>query len=82
MGRNLRWRTRRFVERATGLRVETVRLVEQLTTSVGEFFVLSVRTDERRYWVVAESDELALYPKDTYASAEEVLQGYLARGAS
>lgn len=78
MDRNLHWRTQQFVERLVGTSVEAVRIVEQLTTDMGEYFVLAVRTPRDRYWVVAETSELALYPREAYLAADDALQAHMA----
>jgi len=82
MDRNLRWRTREFAERVTDHPVETVRLVEQLTTGEGEFFVLVVTASDGQYWVVAEAGEMILYSYDEFRSAEDALQAHLSNNST
>jgi hypothetical protein len=77
MDRNLRWRTREFAERVLDHPVETVRLVEQLTTVEGEFFVLNVTARGERFWVVAEASEMVLYSGSEFRGAEDALQAHL-----
>jgi len=74
---NLLWRTRRFVDLATGGSTEAVDIVQQLTTDLGQFIVMAVRTPRERYWVVSDPNGFGLYQRSEYDGADGVLSAHL-----
>lgn len=75
--RNLHWRTRQFVDHATDGSTEAVNIVQQLTTDLGEYVVLGVRTTDAQYWVVSGPTGFVLYPRAEFPSASGALSDHL-----
>ncbi|MFD1513742.1 hypothetical protein [Halomarina rubra] len=66
-----------LVENETGDRVESARLVEQMTTSEGSALVYVVETDQRAYWVVEDDAGEDVYPRREYRSADAALDAHV-----